>query len=263
VKPGDVVVVTGASRGIGRVVAVAAASRGASVGLVARDAEQLATVSASLPGASAWAAADVGDASQLRAAIASLEAELGPTDVLVANAGIGAYGPFVDVTDDEVDALVRVNVLGTVNTVRAVLPGMVERRRGAIVVVASIAGRIGAPFEALYSATKFAQVGLAEALAVEVAPHGIAVAVVNPGPVDTGFFDARGHPYVRPRPRKVAPEVVAAEVVAAVERGRQERTVPRALGAAVAVRHLVPRLYRWGATRTFRRELAEEVARRR
>jgi short-subunit dehydrogenase len=126
---------------------------------------------------------------------------------------------------------------------------MVERRRGHVAVVASIAGRMGAPLEALYSATKFAQVGLAEALEVELAPHGIGVSVVHPGPVATDFFAARGHPYDRRFPRPVSPERVAAEVVDAVERGRAERFVPRWLRQALVSRVLVPPLYRWGARR--------------
>jgi short-subunit dehydrogenase len=116
-------------------------------------------------------------------------------------------------------------------------------------VVASIAGRMGAPLEALYSATKFAQVGLAEALAVELAPYGVGVSVVNPGPVATDFFAARGHPYDRRFPRPVSPERVAAAVVDAVEHGKAERFVPRWLRQALVSRVLVPPLYRWGARR--------------
>ena len=141
--------------------------------------------------------------------------------------------------------------------VRAALPSMVERRRGHVVIVGSIAGRIGAPFEAVYSATKFAQVGLAEALAVELSPFGIGVSMVNPGPVDTGFFEARGHAYERAVPRKVAPERVAKAVIRAVEGGRLEQVVPRWLRSAVAFRHLVPRLYESATRRSFKRELSE------
>jgi short-subunit dehydrogenase len=193
--------------------------------------------------------ADVADASQVVQAARTVEEALGPVDVVVANAGIGAYGPFASTSAEELERLTRVNWLGTAHLVRAVLPGMVERRRGHVAVVASIAGRMGAPFEAIYSATKFAQVGMAEALAVEVAPFGVGVSVVNPGPVATDFFAARGHPYDRRFPRPVAPERVAAAVVDAVEHDQAERFVPRWLRQALVTRVLVPPLYRWGARR--------------
>jgi 3-oxoacyl-[acyl-carrier protein] reductase len=259
---GKVVIVTGASRGIGAAVAAAVADKGARVGLIARSAADLAAVVAPLKGQSATATADVADRHALEGAIAAVESELGPADVMVANAGIGAYGPFVDISPDELERVVHVNVLGTMYAIRAVLPGMISRRRGHIVTIGSIAGRIGSPFEAVYSATKFADVGLTEALAVEVAPYGVAVSIVNPGPVATNFGEARGHPYDRQRPKPVSAERVARDVVRVIERQRDEVYVPSSFRGAVVVRHLVPRLLRWGSARSFRRELAADAARR-
>jgi short-subunit dehydrogenase len=243
---GATVVVTGASRGIGAAVVSAARERGARVGGISRS------PSAGIP----WQAADVGDRAQVTAAIAALERELGPTDILVANAGIGAYGRFADIDVAEVERLVQVNYLGTVYPIKAVLPGMLERRRGHIVIVSSVAGRFGSPFEAAYSATKFAQVGLGEALAVELSASGVGVSVVDPGVVDTGFFEARGHAFDRSFPKLLPPARVADAVVGAVERNRLEVFAPRAFAVAVAVRHLAPGLYEWGTRRAFRRELA-------
>jgi short-subunit dehydrogenase len=198
---GDVVVVTGASRGIGRALAVAAGERGARLGLVARSRDELDALAAELGDGTEVAATDVADSAGLRRALADLEARLGRIDVLVANAGIGQYGPFVDVPPEEIDRVVQVNVLGVLHAVQAVAPGMIARRRGHVVVVSSIAGRIGVPFEAVYSASKFAVTGLVEALAVELEPYGVGVSMVNPGPVDTEFFRARGHEYAKERPR--------------------------------------------------------------
>jgi short-subunit dehydrogenase len=258
---GATTIVTGASRGIGRAVAEAAGARGARVGLIARSEGDLRQVAGEL-GDAAYAVADVADPDALAAALARLADDLGPPDVLVANAGIGAYGAFADLTADEAELLVRVNVLGTVHALRAVVPGMIERRRGHLVAIGSIAGRIGSPFEAIYSATKFAVVGLTEALAVEVEPYGIGVSLVNPGPVATDFGAARGHPYDRARPRPVAAATVADTVIRAVEGNRRERYVPAVFGPAVAVRHMVPPLFRWGTRRTFTRELALDRGRR-
>jgi short-subunit dehydrogenase len=254
-----VVLVTGASRGIGAAVAVAAAAKGAKVGLLARTEDDLRGVLATVGGRGAVAAADVADPAALHDAIASLEADLGPVDVLVANAGIGAYGPFVDITPEEMERLVRVNILGTMYPVRAVLPGMIARRRGHIVTIGSIAGRIGSPFEAAYSATKFAGVGFTEALAVEVAPYGVAVSLVNPGVVATAFGEARGHPYDRASPKPISAEAVAAAVIEAVERRRAEVYVPRWFRPAVIVRHLLPPMFRRGTARSFRKELAADA----
>jgi short-subunit dehydrogenase len=142
--------------------------------------------------------------------------------------------------------------------IKYVLPGMIARRRGHVVTIGSIAGRIGSPFEAVYSATKFAGVGLTEAMAVEVEPYGIGVSVVNPGPVASNFGEARGHPYDRDRPKPVSPEEVAAAVVDVIEHDKHEVYVPRWFRPAVVVRHLVPRMLRWGSRRSFRDELAAD-----
>jgi short-subunit dehydrogenase len=246
---GSVVLVTGASRGIGREVVEAAAARGARVGMVARSQGDLEAALAAIGGRGATAVADVAEPQQLHAAIQQLVAALGPVDILVNNAGIGAYGAFAEAGPDVAERLMRTNYLGAVHATSAVIGSMIQRRHGHVVMVGSIAGRLGAPFEAAYSASKFAMTGLTEALAVELAPHGIGVSMVNPGPVETGFFAARGVPYARRFPRPVSPQRVAAGVMTAVERNRLEIVIPRWLRAAIIVRTLVPGLYLRGATR--------------
>ena len=255
---GATAVITGASRGIGAAVARAASARGAAVGLIARDRGGLDEVLASCGGRGAVAAADVADPDALAVALGRLETSLGAPDILVANAGIGAYGAFADLTADELERIVRVNVLGTAHAIRLVVPGMIERRRGHIVTLGSIAGRLGSPFEAIYSATKFAGVGLTEALVVELEPYGVGVSMVQPGPVATQFGEARGHPYDRDRPKPVPAEQVAAAVIAAVREDQHERYVPSSFRGAVVARHLVPPLFRWGSRRSFTKELAED-----
>jgi len=252
---GATALVTGASRGIGRAVAKQAAAKGARVGLLARNQDDLEAVRADIGGTATVAPADIAVRAEVDDAVKRVEAELGPIDILVANAGIGAYGPFADIDVDAVEHLVQVNLLGTVYPIKAVLPGMLERGRGHIVVVSSVAGRFGSPLEAAYASTKFAQIGLAEALGVEVAGRGVGVSIVNPGVVDTDFFEARGHLYDRPFPKPISADRVAAGVISAVEKNRAEVFVPGPFKYAVAVRHLAPRLYRWGTRRSFKNEL--------
>jgi len=243
------VLITGASRGIGAEVARRVHHRGARVGLLARSTTELDQLAAELGGAVAVAPADVTDEPQLVGAIRLIEAELGPIDVLVNNAGIGSYAPFVDEDPETFERLMRVNYFGVVSATRAVLPGMLGRGRGHIVTIASVAGVLGAPFETAYSASKFAVVGFSEALAGEVGSLGIEVSLVNPGPVATHFTEARGVDFQRQRPRPLEPSAVANAVVRAVERDRFEQIVPRWLRLPAVIRALLPQSYRWGVVR--------------
>ena len=257
-----VVLITGASSGIGAELARQADARGCRVALLARSTPDLETLRAELRGPCEVVTADVTAPDQVAAALEQVQGTLGPVDVLVNNAGVGAYGAFLDTDAAEIDRLMRTNYLGTVHVLKAVLPGMVERRRGHVVNVGSIAGRIGAPFEAAYSASKFAVTGLTEALATELRPFGIGVSLVNPGPVDTPFFATRGHLYERKHPKPVSAGRVARSVLTAVERNRSEVFVASVLRQAVVTKTLVPPLLRWGTARAFTRELAEEGASR-
>jgi 3-oxoacyl-[acyl-carrier protein] reductase len=258
---GATVVVTGASRGIGRAIAVAAAAKGARVGLVARSADDLAKVRAEVEqrgGAATIAVADLAARDQLDHAVVTLREELGPVDILVNNAGVGCYGPFVELAEDAVERVIELNLIAVLNLTRLVLPDMIRRRRGHIVNIGSIAGRFGAPFESVYSATKFGLAGFTEALAVEVAPFRVGVSMVNPGVVDTTFDATSGWPEGTPgRLRVIPPERVAEAVIAAVEHSHLERVVPRWLRLAHAARVVVPLAYKIGVRRTFARQLAE------
>jgi short-subunit dehydrogenase len=250
-----VAVVTGGSRGIGREVAKQAAQKGARVGLIARSGPDLEAVLKEIGGRGAVATADVADQQATEQALAHLANELGPIDILVNNAGIGSYGRVSDLPVEEFERVMRVNYFSAVYATKAVLPSMLERRHGHIVNVASIAGRIGPPMEAAYAASKFAMVGFTEALAFEVAPQGIGVSMVNPGPVKTDFFDTRGHAYEGSFPKPVSAKRVADSVIEVVESDGLERVIPRALRPAVVFRHMAPPIYRRGTARVMAKQL--------
>jgi 3-oxoacyl-[acyl-carrier protein] reductase len=186
IGPTTRVVVTGASRGIGRAIAVAFAEAGAEVGLLSRSEEELNELVLALPGEGHEAiAADVGDRDALHRAIA----EFGRVDVVVANAGVAHYGPFRDMDAEKIDRMTRINWLGTVNTVTATLPGMLDRASGHIVIVSSGAGVRSFPWAAVYGATKSAQRGFAEALRHELSGTGVSLTTVYPGEVKSHLHE--------------------------------------------------------------------------
>jgi 3-oxoacyl-[acyl-carrier protein] reductase len=185
---GKVAVVTGASRGIGAAVARALHERGASVGLASRSGAGL--------GLERVVArpTDVRDRSQVQALVDATVEAFGGLDIVVANAGVGAYGPLTELRPDHLDEMVDTNVKGVLYVAAAAVPHLIERGGGDFVSVASEAGRRGLPFEAVYCASKFAQVGFTRALDHELRPHGIRCSNVCPGGVATDFAigDERG-----------------------------------------------------------------------
>jgi short-subunit dehydrogenase len=178
-----------------------------------------------------------------RLARAALDIE-GRVDIVVNNAGIGWAGAFEQMPAHEVDRLVAVNLTAPIGLTRALLPAMRVRGEGYLMFVTSIAARTGVGEEAVYAATKAGLDVFAESLRLELRGSGVGVGVLAPGVVDTPFFERRGRPYGRSRPRKVAPERVAEVLVRAVATGRDERYVPAWLRLPVAVRGVAPGLYR-------------------
>jgi short-subunit dehydrogenase len=254
---GASVIITGGSRGIGLAIAKEAVQRGARVGLVALSREELDAALCELDGPALAIAADLAEAGAVERVLHELHTKLGPVDVLVNSAGVGGYHAFTETDSETFERLMNVNYFVTLRTIRAVLPGMIQRRRGHIVNIASIAGRISPPFESAYAASKSAVAGLSDALGLEVSPFGIGVSVVNPGAVATDFFAARGRLYTRSWPRPIPPQRVALAVMRAVEDNRAEVFVPAWLRLTWVLRTLCPPLYRWGTRGEVVRELGQ------
>jgi short-subunit dehydrogenase len=200
-RNGRVAVVTGASSGIGRALAVRLAADGYRVGLIARRGDLLESLSrevAAAGGTAVAAVADVGDRAALRGAVAEIEARLGPTDVMVANAGFGAPTRLDPLNIDEVEQTFRVNVMGVIYAIEAVLPGMLARRSGQLLAVSSLAGDKGLPGESAYCASKAAVNVYMEGLRIAMRGRGVVITTVCPGFVQTPMapMDAAATPFV-------------------------------------------------------------------
>ena len=187
---GQSALVTGAGKGIGRAIAHALARAGVKVGLVARTADDIERVASEIrsavPGATVVvAAADVGSERDVASAVARIAGELGAIDILINNAGVAEFGTVLEMTPERWEHMFRVNVLGTLHAARALLPGMIERRRGDIINVASTAGEKGVATTAAYAASKSAVLRLTESLAAEVRQHNVRVTALLPSTVNT------------------------------------------------------------------------------
>ncbi len=241
------VVVTGASSGIGEATAIAFAQRGARVMLVARRKDKLEELAGRIEQAGGRAIAwttdvtDLAKVEKLPGLIRELTAR--PVDVLVNNAGVPGGGPFVELSHEQIEAVVRVNLLAVLHVTRVFLPGMLERGHGHIVNVASLAGRFAAPSASLYTATKHAVVAFSESLDYDTSPRGVHVTTVNPG-----FVATEGFPQDEVPKRLVMPASRVAEAIVKVVRDdiSPEYSVPRWIAPLQAFRVLTPPLYRWG-----------------
>lgn len=223
--------VTGASRGIGAAIVRALSDEGAAVTLLVRDASRADTVTSGLRGEHFTVVADVTDRPGVQDAIARAVDQLGPVDILVNNAGYTESAPFQRTTPDHFERMFAVHVLGAVHATQAVLPGMIERHRGHVVNVASIAGLRGESYVSAYVAAKHALVGLTRALAREVGKRGIAVNAVCPGYADTSLV----HESVA-RISRITGKSEAESLAAMLAGAGQRRLVTPAEVAAAVVR---------------------------
>ncbi|WP_221566569.1 3-ketoacyl-ACP reductase [Alkalihalobacillus sp. TS-13] len=185
---GKTAYITGAARGIGKATALELAREGVHVGLLARTEstlEKVAEEARSLGVKASVAVADIADMEQVENAISKLETELGPTDILINNAGIGTYGSFLDIDPEDWKRTFEVNVFGTYHVMRAVLPQLIKKNRGDIINISSSSGLKGTAKSTAYSGSKFAVQGMTEALMQEVRKNNIRVMTLNPSLVAT------------------------------------------------------------------------------
>jgi len=235
------VLVTGGSSGIGAATARAFAARGFQVAVTGRDLAALKEVAADTGGVSI--AGDLRDPGRSRLIVDEAAEALDGLDVVVSNAGAGWFGQFSMMTVQEIDDLLDVNLRASAHVAHAALPHL-RPGAGHLVFVGSIAGLVGVPGEAWYSATKAGLASLADVLRVELRAQGVAVTLVTPGVVDTAYFERRNSPYVRQHPRPMSAQVVAAAIVDAVERSREAIILPGWLYVPARLKVSFPGLYR-------------------
>lgn len=235
--------VTGASKGIGRAIAVELDRRGVRLGLMARGRDGLESLAAELRGDAVLLAVDVSDRAAVEAAVAEFVTETGGLELLVANAGLAHYGPFADMPAELAEEMIRINALGTVLTVKAGLGPMLDSGRGHVVVVASAAALRSFPSAAVYGGTKAANAGFAEALRHELSGTGVDVTTVYPGEIATDLHSHQPEkmPDWRRGDEAIEPELVAAAALAAVESGERAVYVPGVV-RLLGMNGLAPRL---------------------
>ncbi len=231
--------ITGASSGIGRELALELARRGWRVALMARRREALEDLARSVAAAGGEAdvaVADVNDAAAVASGVAALAARYGPIELAVANAGVSQSGPVAKIDPAAARVILRTNVEGTLNLIAAVLPSMLERKSGHIVGIASLAGFRGLPGSAIYSASKAAMRALLEGARVELAPKGILVTTINPGFIRTPMTAA--HQFRMPF--LMDADEAARRIADAIEARKTELSFPLPMALFVRLSRFLP-----------------------
>ncbi|GGO02779.1 SDR family NAD(P)-dependent oxidoreductase [Saccharibacillus kuerlensis] len=239
-----IVFITGASSGIGALAARLASERGAVPILAARSEAKLRRAAEAVPGPHGICPLDVGSEESVEAAVLKVIEEYGRIDILINNAGYGRFETAEEMDLADYEGIMNVNYLGVVRCTKAVLPHMRRNGSGQIVTVASMAGKFATAKSAGYAASKHAVLGFMNSLRQELHGSGIAVSSINPGPIDTPFFETAdpGGSYIQNVSRFILPpEKVAREMVRIMETRRDEIDLPRYLGIVIRLYGLMPR----------------------
>ena len=220
---GKIALVTGAGKGIGKALAIALAKEGVHVALMARtqkDIDEVAEIINKLGISTFCSVCDVSDRHAVEAAIKNIQETLGNIDILINNAGIASFGKFLELEPEAWEAMIRVNLFGVYYTIRAVLPGMIERKFGDVINISSTAGKNGNAITSAYSASKFGLIGLTESLMQEVRKHNIRVTSLLPSTVVTEL--AQSQNLITGDPERVMhPEDFAEMVIAHLKLNRR------------------------------------------
>ncbi|WP_291292236.1 SDR family oxidoreductase [Enterococcus sp.] len=242
-----VVVVTGGSAGLGEQICYEAAKRGAIVVICARRSQLINKVKEecmALSGKPAYAfQLDIADPESVENLVASIRQKVGIVDILVNNAGFGVFQEFTQMPTETIRSMFEVNVLGMMVLTQQIALEMVDQGSGHIINVASMAGKIATPKTAVYSATKFAVLGFSNALRLELKPLGIHVTTVNPGPIETAFFDQAdpsGSYLASLGTFVLDPTKLAKTIVKAMIRPKREINRPQVMGIAAKFYTLFP-----------------------
>jgi short-subunit dehydrogenase len=248
------VMITGASSGIGRGLALEIAARGGRLGLIARREEVLNELVDQIKaqgGAAIAVGADVRDAPAVRTAAERIRTELGPIDVMIANAGIGATDHAANLNPDQVAEVMNINVLGAVNSVAAVLPEMVDRGSGQLVAISSLAGYRGLAKSAAYCASKAAMSSFFESLRIDLRHSGVTVTVIYPGFIKTPLTSGRK----AKMPYLMELDDAVKKIVSAIEKGKRSYAFPWQLATITRSALIMPpAIYDWIAERNSFRE---------
>lgn len=241
------IVITGASSGIGRETALKAAKHGAKLVLIARSEEKLKELSrqiAEITDKPCWHfALDVSDYEKVSAVFKRISEQAGPVDILLNNAGFGVFETFHEADFQHLIDMFEVNVLWLMACTKAVLPAMLERNQGHIINVASQAGKLATPKSSGYSASKHAVIGFTNSLRMELAHTGIHVSAVNPGPVETNFFniaDRSGNYVKNVQKFMLSSDEVSARIIQLMLRPKRELNMPRWMNLGSKLYNLFP-----------------------
>ncbi|MBI3597446.1 MAG: SDR family oxidoreductase [Nitrospirae bacterium] len=245
-----IVVITGASGGIGRATALAFAREGARVALLARNRPRLEALASEIRTndhrEGLILAADVCSPVEIQKGIEQVMDRYSRIDYLINGAGVIFFNPFLELSLEELQAMMSVNYFGTATCIRAVLPVMLRQRSGHIVNIASTAGRRGFPMETGYCASKFAVVGLSEALRMELNGTGVGISLLCPGIVDTPMSrDFLSLPGIREEIRPISADRIAFRILDMVAEKRVESILPFSTKLVIRLNSMAPRLADW------------------